>query len=97
MAPILLPSAPAATGSPQGKLPSLPTSSQTSFSLFQAIETVRLADRRFRGIRVEVRGDAVFLRGTVYRWEHLYELARSVSRLPGVRRVFFEEVQAESP
>ena len=43
---------------------------------------------------MEVRGDTVYLRGTVYRWEHLFELARSASRLPGVRQVLFDEMRA---
>src|SRR5262249_29283449 len=71
-------------------LPSPPAPPQTATRLAQAIEALRLADDRFRAVRAEVRGDAVYLRGTVYRWEHLFELARSVSRLPGVRRVLFE-------
>jgi osmotically-inducible protein OsmY len=66
-------------------------------NLTHAIEALRLADERFYRVRVEVRGDVVYLAGTVNSWEHLFELARSVSRLPGVRQVRFGEVRAETP
>jgi len=71
------------------------TGSRTTSGLAQAVEALRVADDRFRGVRVEVRGDTVYLRGTVYCWEHLFELARAASRLPGVRQVFFDEIRAE--
>jgi hypothetical protein len=38
----------------------------------------------------------VYLRGNAFLWEHVYELARSISRLPGVERVVLEKVHAES-
>jgi hypothetical protein len=66
-------------------------------SLTHAIEALRLADERFYRVRVEVRGDAVYLAGTVSSWEHLFELARSVSRLPGVKQVRFGNVRTEFP
>jgi BON domain len=74
-----------------------PVNAQTHSSLVQATEALRLADQRFWGIRAEVRGDTVYLRGVVYCWEHLFELARAVARLRGVKDVRFDEVQAESP
>jgi len=97
MPAIILPVAPTAAERARAMLPSSPARSQNTSSLVQGIEALRLADDRFRGIHVDVRGDAVYLRGMVYRWEHLFELARLVSRLPGVRRVLFEDVRAESP
>lgn len=95
MPAIILPSAPVVDGAK--RLPGAAVSPHSISNLAQAVEAVRLADDRFRGVRTEVRGDAVYLGGTVYRWEHLFELARSVSRLSGVRRVLFEDVRAESP
>jgi hypothetical protein len=96
MPPITLPFTSTAAGTVPAALPSTRSLPQTDSRLAQTIEALRLADKRFRGVVVDVRGDIVYLRGTVYRWEHLFELARSVSRLPGVRRVLFEEVRAES-
>jgi len=90
-----LPMTPPAANSARATLPSLPAGSQTASGLAQAVEALRRADDRFRGVRVEVRADTVYLRGTVYRWEHLFELARSTSRLPGVRHVRFDEMRAE--
>lgn len=93
--PMLLSPAPSPVDSARATLPSPPAGLPATSNLEQAIETLRLVDDRFRGIRVQVRGDTVYLRGTVFRWEHLFELARSVSRVPGVRHVLFEEVRAE--
>jgi hypothetical protein len=75
----------------------LPAAPAAASSLAQAVEALRLADDRFRLVRAEVQGDTVYLRGTVYRWDHLFELARSISHLPGVRRVLFEGVRECSP
>jgi hypothetical protein len=90
-----LPITPPAANSARATLPSLPAGSREASGLAQAIEALRRADDRFRGVRVEVREDTVHLRGTVYRWEHLFELARSIARLPGVRHVLFDEIRAE--
>ncbi len=74
---------------------SLPGPPKGSTGLTQAVESLRLSDERFRGIRPEVIDGIVYLRGTVYRMDHLFELARSVSRLPGVRRVVLDDVHEE--
>jgi hypothetical protein len=55
--------------------------------LLKAVEQVRLADERFRRVRVEVREGVVVLAGSVHRAEHLIELAQSLSRVPGVRSI----------
>jgi hypothetical protein len=60
--------------------------------LAEAIETLRLQDDRFRRIKPELRGQVVHLRGTVARWDHLYDLARMVARLRGVERVVLEDI-----
>jgi hypothetical protein len=97
MPTIILPRLPAAEDAAQpARRPSL-LSTQTNPSLVQAIEALRLGDERFWGIRAEVRRDGVYLRGVVYRWEHLFELARAIARLPGVKQVLFKDVRAESP
>jgi hypothetical protein len=96
MPPIALPSASTFAGPAPAALPSTSAIPRTDSGLAQTIEVLRLADERFRAVHVDVRGDTVYLGGTVYRWEHLFELARSVSRLPGVRGVRFGEVRAES-
>jgi hypothetical protein len=62
--------------------------------LTQTIDTLRRADARFDRIQTEVRNGVVYLRGSISRWEDLFDLARSVSRLPGVKRVILEEVAA---
>jgi hypothetical protein len=94
MPTIILPSVPPAEDTPQSARPSSP---QNKDSLVQAIEALRFADQRFWGIRAEARRDSVYLCGVVDRWDHLFEFARAVARLPGVRQVLFEEVRAESP
>ncbi|HLJ96230.1 MAG TPA: hypothetical protein VKU02_23855 [Gemmataceae bacterium] len=69
---------------------------QAPSGLSQAIEALRLEDDRFRGVRVEVLGETVTVHGTVACWEHLFELASSIARVPGVRQVRFGYVRAES-
>lgn len=79
-----------------GSSPS-PAKSPAGSSLVERIEALRLDDSRFRRVRVEVSGDTVSLHGTVDRWDHVFELARSIARLPGVRRVLFDKVQEAPP
>jgi osmotically-inducible protein OsmY len=62
-------------------------------SLLQAVEAVRRKDDRFAQIRPEVKGGVIYLRGAVKHSEHLYELARAISLLPGVERVILEDSQ----
>jgi hypothetical protein len=95
MPTLSLPLAPPLGSSVPEARPPTPSVRQSASSLSQAIEALRLADDRFHKVRVEVRGDAVYLGGTIYCWDHLFELARAVSRLPGVRQVQFEDVRAE--
>jgi osmotically-inducible protein OsmY len=74
---------------------SVTASSDVASDLTKAVESLRLSDKRFQRIVAAVRGGTVYLGGSVYRWDHLHELARSISHLPGVRDVVFEDVQAD--
>jgi osmotically-inducible protein OsmY len=94
---LVLPARPAVADPARPSVNFQPASSQTTPRLVRRIEALRLADDRFYRLRAQVRGDVVYLRGTVYCWDQLFELAESIARLPGVRRVLFEDVQAESP
>jgi hypothetical protein len=57
------------------------------------VERMRLADDRFRDLRVQVTGDQVILRGSAPRWWFAVELAESISRLPGVKHVSLDDVE----
>jgi hypothetical protein len=61
--------------------------------LVQAIEKLRQEDDRFRRITPEVHHGIVRLRGSPSPagWRDLFELARAVARLPGVKRVILED------
>jgi|GEM_PF-4351918 len=65
-------------------------------ALAKAVEALRLSDTRFHRLQPELRGGVVYLRGNAFRWDHVYELARSISKLPGVERVVLEKVHADS-
>jgi osmotically-inducible protein OsmY len=65
--------------------------------LIRAVESLRLGDQRFRRIHAEVKSGTVYLSGTVCQLEHVSELARSLSRLPGIKGVVVGQVQAEVP
>jgi hypothetical protein len=56
------------------------------------IEALRRRDGRFRGVHAVVTGGVVTLGGNVAAWEDLFELARTVSRIPGVERVILGDV-----
>ena len=56
-------------------------------SIADQIESLRLDDRRFASIRVEVRGSVVTLRGTVSRSADAWDFAGIVRQIPGVERV----------
>ena len=64
-------------------------------TLAKSVETLQLKDARFKRLKPEVRGAVVYLRGDVFRWDHLYELARAIANLPGVERVVLQEVHAD--
>jgi osmotically-inducible protein OsmY len=64
-------------------------------TLAKSVERLQLQDARFKRIRPEVRGPVVYLRGDVFRWDHLYELARAIANLPGVERVVLQDVHAD--
>ena len=56
-------------------------------SIADQVESLRLDDRRFANVRVEVRGNVVTLRGTVNRSADAWDFAGIVRRIPGVERV----------
>jgi hypothetical protein len=64
-------------------------------ALAQAIERLRQSDERYRGVRPEVSGGIVHLRGTVANPQDLFALAKAIAQLPGVQRVILEEVRTE--
>ena len=80
---------PAATLLPPVAAPTRPA------SLAEQVEQLRLRERRFQSIRVEVRDGWVFLRGTVARSQDAWEFADAVRRLPGVERVIQSVTTAE--
>ena len=62
----------------------------------KAVEALRLSDARYHRLQPEVRGAVIYLRGNVFRWEHVYEYAAAISKLPGVERVVLEKIHADS-
>jgi osmotically-inducible protein OsmY len=50
-------------------------------------------DERYRQLQVQVRGDVVYLRGSVRQWEDALGLARAISRLPGVEQVLLKDLE----
>jgi BON domain len=71
------------------------TSSPLAANLIQEqIERLRRSDARFAGLRVDLKEGIVSLSGVASHWEHVYDLARSIARLPGVQRVILKDVQA---
>jgi hypothetical protein len=63
--------------------------------LGEAIEALRLADIRFSRVQLEVRGNLIYLRGTVSHWEHIHEFARAIARIPNVKDIVFEDVRVD--
>jgi osmotically-inducible protein OsmY len=89
-------------GYPAHPMPSVPASAPAPSpetktpDLGKTVEALRLNDARYRRVQPEVRDGVVYLRGTVLRWEHLYDLAKAVSTLPGVQRVVLQDVHSDS-
>lgn len=78
----------------ENALPSAPQSTVTD-RLAEAVDALRKGSDRYRRMQTEIRGDTVFLRGVVSRWEDVFELARSIGRLPGVERVVLDNIRTE--
>ena len=55
---------------------------------------MRRLDARYRGLRAELHGRVVILRGSVSRGEDAMDLARAVAQVPGVERVVLQQVQS---
>jgi hypothetical protein len=58
-----------------------------------AVERLRRLDARYRGLRAELHGRVVILRGEVARGEDATDLARAVAGVPGVERVVLQRIQ----
>jgi hypothetical protein len=69
---------------------------QAASDLDRAVQTLQQSDLRFRRVVWQVRGRVVTLRGTVSSWDDVYDLARLLSRLPGVERVVLEAVHRDA-
>jgi hypothetical protein len=80
---------------PPRKLPDAfaPVAEQAGVDLAGQVEALRGKDQRFEGIRPEIKGGVIYLRGSASRWQDVYDLARSLSLLPGVERVILEDVR----
>lgn len=61
----------------------------------QAVERLRQANDRLRGVRPEWSGRAVRLHGTVLAWQDLYDFAKAVAHVPGVERVVLDGVRLD--
>jgi hypothetical protein len=64
--------------------PAIPVKRMT---LLDQIEALRLADRRFQNVRVELRNGVVVLRGSVAHSADAWELATTLRQVPGVTGV----------
>jgi osmotically-inducible protein OsmY len=90
------PANPAVASRPQPG-PDSPAASPEADLLLQArIELLRRSDAHFARLRVDLSQGTVLLSGSASRWEHVYDLARAIARLPGVQRVVLKDVQAGS-
>jgi hypothetical protein len=74
-----------------------PVTASPGLTLAQRVVQLRDQQARWHRVQVEVRDRAVFLHGVVARGEDLMDLARAVSRLPGVERVVLGNVQVAPP
>jgi osmotically-inducible protein OsmY len=95
LAPIHV-SGPAPTPSPASVieiLPPRPLPEQPD--LPAAIEALRQKEGRFRRLKVEVRRKAVYLSGTVSRWDDVNDLAAAVRRIAGVEAVILDNIQVD--
>lgn len=61
--------------------------------LSSSVEKLTASDPRFRGLRPEIEGGIVRLRGSAGRWEDVMELAQILSRVGGVERVILQDVR----
>ena len=64
-------------------------------AVVSAVKNLIMADERFRGIRFEVKDNKVYLTGVVYGWPNLHEVARAITRVPGVEAVVLQDVRAQ--
>jgi osmotically-inducible protein OsmY len=95
-APALIHTAPPATTTSQARDPAR-TASVAPIALGVEVERLRRSESRFRALRVEVRGDRVFIAGGGSQGEDVMAFARTVSRLSGVARVVTKTDDGPSP
>jgi hypothetical protein len=75
-------------------LPPVPPTDPSS-QLPPAIEQLRQSNPRFQLVRIEAEGGAVHLHGKPVDREAMLALAESISRLPGVKRVFLHDAPGD--
>jgi BON domain len=61
--------------------------------LSSSVEKLTGSDPRFRGLRPEIDGGIIRLRGSAGRWEDVMELAQLISHVSGVERVILQDVR----
>lgn len=84
------PPAASLTAAPQPEPREQPPSGE---AIVLAVERLRRLDKRYQGLRAELHGRVVVLRGDVVRGEDAMDLARAVSRLEGVERVVLQQIR----
>lgn len=92
-------SVPAGPARPPAALTSVqpPPRPPSGEEIMLAVERLRRLDARYRGLRVQMTGRVVFLRGTVARGEDAMDLAQAIAKVPGVERVVLQQIQTGSP
>jgi hypothetical protein len=61
--------------------------------LDDSVATLCRSNDRYRGLQADVHDGVVRLKGTVRHWPDLWEVAKSLARLPGVSRVLVDQVR----
>jgi osmotically-inducible protein OsmY len=64
-------------------------------SMAQAVEHLRQADDRFSRIKLRLSNGVVHVSGLIRHYDDLFELARSISQVPGVQNVVVEDVRTD--
>jgi hypothetical protein len=62
-----------------------------------AVQNLMQADERYRRLRFEMKQGKVYLNGAVSRWSDLEDLAKALTRLPGVEGVVISDVKTGAP
>jgi osmotically-inducible protein OsmY len=78
---------------PLGTGEATPVKAETA-DLARSIADLQQGNDRLNGIKPEVRGGTIVLRGTIRDWAELHTFARRISTLPGVERVVLDGVRS---